>query len=118
MTNDSHSDEPIRELYHDEPKLRELSFTFKTAFQWGVLALLRVYQKVFSPMQPPNTCRFYPSCSHYMYQAVYRFGAARGFWLGVKRLVRCNPYSAGGYDPVPDKNKENSIQSMSIHERA
>ncbi|MHB1355457.1 MAG: membrane protein insertion efficiency factor YidD [Anaerolineae bacterium] len=62
--------------------------------------LIRVYQRVISPLMPP-ACRFTPTCSEYMYQAVSKYGALRGFWLGLKRLVRCNPFCPGGYDPVP-----------------
>jgi len=66
-----------------------------------LLALIMFYQRFISPLMGPK-CRFYPSCSTYLYEAIARYGAARGFWLGIKRLWRCHPFSKGGYDPVPD----------------
>jgi len=65
-----------------------------------VLALLRVYQLCISPVLPPH-CAHTPTCSHYMVQAVNQHGVWRGVWLGIKRLLRCHPFSKGGYDPVP-----------------
>ncbi|MCL2047640.1 MAG: membrane protein insertion efficiency factor YidD [Defluviitaleaceae bacterium] len=65
-----------------------------------LLAVLRFYKRSISPFLGQR-CRFFPSCSEYMYEAVERYGAVRGFWLGVKRLVRCQPFCKGGYDPVP-----------------
>lgn len=65
-----------------------------------LLKLLRMYKKWISPLLGQR-CRFYPTCSAYMYAAVERYGAAKGFWLGVKRLLRCQPFCKGGYDPVP-----------------
>lgn len=65
-----------------------------------LLALLRVYQTVISPMTGP-TCRYYPSCSSYAVLAVQRHGAARGSWLAVRRLLRCHPWTPGGVDDVP-----------------
>jgi putative membrane protein insertion efficiency factor len=56
---------------------------------------------VVSPALPPDTCRFYPSCSHYGYQAVYKFGIFKGSWLAIRRVLHCNPFNPGGYDPVP-----------------
>jgi uncharacterized protein len=64
-----------------------------------VVALLRFYKRWISPLLP-SACRFYPTCSEYMRMAVEKYGAARGVWLGVKRLARCHPFHAGGFDPV------------------
>lgn len=65
-----------------------------------LVALLRVYQSVISPMTGP-TCRYYPSCSQYALVAVQRHGAVRGTWLAARRLARCHPWAAGGVDDVP-----------------
>jgi len=67
------------------------------------LVLLRAYQALLGPFLGGN-CRFYPSCSHYAYEAIERFGARRGSWLAVRRLLRCHPFSAGGVDPVPHED--------------
>jgi len=66
-----------------------------------LLALIRLWQWTFSRVLPP-TCRFYPSCSQYGYEAISRYGVLRGGWLTVKRVARCHPFHPGGYDPVPD----------------
>lgn len=63
-------------------------------------ALLRGYQRLLSPMLRPK-CRFHPTCSEYAVQAVGRFGAIRGSYLGVRRILRCHPWHPGGFDPVP-----------------
>ncbi|MEM9265040.1 MAG: membrane protein insertion efficiency factor YidD [Cyanobacteria bacterium P01_F01_bin.13] len=63
-------------------------------------ALIRGYQILISPLLPA-TCRYSPTCSHYALVAVERFGALRGGWMAIKRIVRCNPWHEGGYDPVP-----------------
>ncbi|MCC7461811.1 MAG: membrane protein insertion efficiency factor YidD [Gammaproteobacteria bacterium] len=65
-----------------------------------IRGLLRLYQQWLSPLLGPR-CRFYPSCSHYMQEAVAAHGALRGVWLGLRRLARCHPLNPGGYDPVP-----------------
>ncbi len=66
-----------------------------------LLAALRVYRAWLAPMLG-GACKFYPSCSHYAYEAIERHGARRGLWLGLRRLVRCQPFTHGGYDPVPE----------------
>jgi uncharacterized protein len=65
-----------------------------------VLKTIKFYQRFISPGFPPS-CRFTPSCSEYTYQAVQKYGVFHGLGLGIARLVRCNPFNAGGYDPVP-----------------
>jgi uncharacterized protein len=65
-----------------------------------VLVLIRVYQLTLSPLLG-NSCRYEPSCSRYTYEAVQRYGWAKGSWMGVKRIARCHPFAKGGYDPVP-----------------
>ncbi|MEN6537712.1 MAG: membrane protein insertion efficiency factor YidD [Bryobacteraceae bacterium] len=64
-----------------------------------VVLLLHAYKRFLSPLLP-SACRFYPTCSEYMCQAVEKYGAAHGIWLGTKRLLRCHPFQAGGFDPV------------------
>lgn len=68
-----------------------------------VLALIRAYQILLSPMLF-GSCRYVPSCSHYAAEAVERFGAARGTWLALRRLMRCHPLGGHGFDPVPHKH--------------
>lgn len=65
-----------------------------------LVALLRAYQYAISPFLGRN-CRYHPCCSEYAVEAVEKYGAARGGWLGLKRLCRCHPWHPGGYDPVP-----------------
>lgn len=76
----------------------------------SVLKTIRVYQKLFSPdhgplrvLYPHGYCKFNPSCSQYTYEAVEKKGVTRGLILGTARILRCNPWSKGGYDPVPGK---------------
>ena len=64
-----------------------------------VLDLLSVYKAVISPFLPP-ACRFEPTCSDYARQAVEKYGAVKGTWMGVKRIFRCQPFCKGGHDPV------------------
>ena len=66
------------------------------------LALIRFYQIKISASTPPS-CRYTPSCSQYTYEAIERFGVIKGVWLGTKRIARCHPFKAGGYDPIPTK---------------
>ncbi|MEK4028383.1 MULTISPECIES: membrane protein insertion efficiency factor YidD [Bacillaceae] len=63
--------------------------------------IIRFYQKVISPLKPP-TCRFYPTCSHYGMEAVKRFGAWKGGYLTIIRILKCHPFHPGGFDLVPE----------------
>lgn len=67
-----------------------------------LLKIIRFYQRRISAYTPA-CCRFYPTCSQYAYTAIERFGAVRGGWLALKRLLKCHPFHPGGYDPVPEK---------------
>ncbi|MGQ9545630.1 MAG: membrane protein insertion efficiency factor YidD [Dehalococcoidia bacterium] len=64
------------------------------------LGVIKLYQKTLSKVLP-HVCRFQPTCSHYAFEAVKKYGFFRGTWLAARRLVRCNPFCEGGYDPVP-----------------
>ena len=66
----------------------------------AIVAALGLYKRVVSPLLPP-ACRFHPTCSEYAADAIARHGAARGTLLALKRLARCHPFHAGGFDPVP-----------------
>jgi len=65
-----------------------------------VVLLIRGYQVTLSPLLP-SACRYQPTCSRYALEAVERYGALKGTWLGAKRIARCHPFHPGGYDPVP-----------------
>lgn len=65
-----------------------------------MIGAIRFYQLAISPTLPPS-CRFYPTCSEYTLQAIAKYGALKGLWLGLKRIARCHPFHPGGYDPVP-----------------
>ncbi|MEW6564430.1 MAG: membrane protein insertion efficiency factor YidD [Spirochaetota bacterium] len=65
-----------------------------------MLLLIRFYQKAISPHFPPS-CRYTPTCSHYTYEAIQKYGPVKGLLMGIKRILRCHPFHPGGYDPVP-----------------
>lgn len=73
-----------------------------TFFAKGLCGCIRFYQRAISPFLGPH-CRFEPSCSNYMLEAVRVHGVICGVWLGLRRLVKCHPWNLGGYDPVPPK---------------
>ena len=65
-----------------------------------LIALVKFYRKYISPLRPP-CCRYYPTCSQYALEALEKYGALKGGWLALRRILRCNPFYKGGYDPVP-----------------
>jgi len=91
----------IKHDYSKEISLREFKLTILNFPQFLILVLIRFYQKIISPALPGNTCRFYPTCSHYGFQAVQKYGAVKGVFMAIYRIIRCNPFNSGGYDPVP-----------------
>jgi putative membrane protein insertion efficiency factor len=97
-----HSEHYLPQDYPNEPRLRDLEWRNPLNWPRGIiLSLIRFYQMTLSRAMPPNTCRFYPSCSHYGYQAIYKHGAFKGSFMATWRVLRCNPFNPGGYDPVP-----------------
>jgi putative membrane protein insertion efficiency factor len=71
-----------------------------TIAQKVALAIIRFYQRFLSPMLGSN-CRFYPTCSSYMAEAIAKYGVLKGGWMGLRRIGRCHPWHEGGFDPVP-----------------
>ena len=65
-----------------------------------IIALIKFYQKNISPLKPVSSCRFIPTCSEYARQAVEKYGAVKGSYLAVRRLLKCHPFHKGGYDPL------------------
>lgn len=65
-----------------------------------LIALIRFYKHYISPLTPP-ACRYTPTCSQYTLEAIQKYGALSGSWLGIKRICRCHPWGGSGYDPVP-----------------
>lgn len=70
-----------------------------------LILLIKGYRTFISPLFPPS-CRFRPTCSQYTLEAIEKFGAIQGSWLGLKRILRCHPFHPGGYDPVPPVTKK------------
>lgn len=87
------------------------------AARTGVLRLIRFYQRRISIFTPAS-CRFFPTCSYYTYEAVERYGLRRGLWLGFKRLCRCHPFCKGGYDPVPHDLALHNEPELNLSRRA
>jgi hypothetical protein len=69
-------------------------------FSLPFLALIKLYQILISPLFPPS-CRFYPTCSSYSFEAISKYGPLKGGWLAFRRILRCHPRNPGGFDPVP-----------------
>ena len=75
-----------------------------------LILLIKFYQNGISPLKKP-CCKYYPTCSNYAVQAIQTHGALKGFFLSVFRILRCNPISRGGYDPVPEKKHKHTEES-------
>jgi putative membrane protein insertion efficiency factor len=106
MNLDAHQndgEQPDSHTHYDQPdpSLRDLPLTIWNLPRLLLLGLIRLYQLTFSKLVPQNTCRFYPTCSHYGYQAIYKYGVLKGSLMAAWRVVRCNPFNPGGFDPVP-----------------
>lgn len=67
----------------------------------AMIAMIRFYRNYLSQMKRGPTCKYYPTCSQYAIEAIEKYGAIKGGFLAIKRILRCNPFSKGGYDPVP-----------------
>lgn len=77
--------------------------------KWLLIRLIRLYRLTLSPWIGQQ-CRFEPTCSRYGEEAIERFGAGRGSWLTLKRILKCGPWHPGGYDPVPDAHPDDSLE--------
>ena len=82
----------------------------KNILQWICIFLVRFYQVILhpifiKPIAPNGMCKYSPTCSCYMIQAIAEYGAFIGIWLGAKRIFRCSPFYKGGYDPVPQRKR-------------
>ena len=75
---------------------KKINFIFTQLF----IVIIRIYQKIISPLLP-STCRFIPTCSAYGIEALRKYGAIKGGWLTLKRVLSCHPFGKSGYDPVP-----------------
>lgn len=80
--------------------MKSMLRNIQKAVQWVLIKLVRLYQLAISPFLG-SSCRHSPTCSQYMIEAIREWGAVRGVWLGLKRLVKCHPWGTSGYDPVP-----------------
>ncbi|MBR1967241.1 MAG: membrane protein insertion efficiency factor YidD [Lentisphaeria bacterium] len=78
---------------------------FSSVFSCFLIGIIRIYKKFISPLFP-RCCRFTPSCSSYAVEAIEIHGVVAGLWLTFKRLIRCQPFCKGGYDPVPPKKSK------------
>jgi putative membrane protein insertion efficiency factor len=93
----------LEELEHqaNEPALSEIPLRPAYLPRLAALALIRGYMVVKGRIAPISTCRFQPTCSHYGYQAIAKYGLIRGGYLTTRRILRCHPLHPGGFDPVP-----------------
>ena len=79
---------------------KKITEIIKKVLNAPFIALILFYRRCISPLKPP-TCRFTPTCSQYALEAFRKYGPFKGFWLSLKRILRCHPWGGSGYDPVP-----------------
>ncbi|MBR5154623.1 MAG: membrane protein insertion efficiency factor YidD [Alphaproteobacteria bacterium] len=87
--------------------LKKLLFSIHYGIKCLLLLFLKFYKKCISPFLP-CACRYTPTCSEYMMEAIEKYGILKGGLLGIKRLLRCSPWGGSGYDPVPSLNKKDN----------
>ncbi|WP_103665734.1 membrane protein insertion efficiency factor YidD [Gracilimonas amylolytica] len=87
----------------------------KVIFSKLIIILVRFYQLAISPWLG-KSCRYTPTCSHYMIEAVNEWGPLKGFWLGIKRIGSCHPWGGEGYDPVPKRTSNPEHSTLNIEE--
>ncbi len=68
--------------------------------KYVLITIVKFYRRFISPLKSRSTCRFYPTCSQYALEALTKYGAIKGTYLSIKRILRCNPFCEGGYDPL------------------
>lgn len=95
-----------------EPRVQVSRF-----FKRLLLAPIRFYQKHISPSKPP-CCRFRPTCSAYAVEAIEKHGALKGLFLALWRILRCNPFCKGGYDPVPPRGRWRPVRAVRLKSRS
>lgn len=88
-----------------QPLLNKMFTKIQTLISKILIAFLRFYKRAISPFLP-HACRYTPTCSEYMIEAIKKHGTIKGITLGIKRILRCNPLGESGYDPVPDNVKK------------
>ncbi len=77
-----------------------IKFFIANLFKFLFINIIKIYQRFISPFFP-SSCKFSPSCSKYGIEAINKYGSVKGVFLTIKRILRCNPWSKGGYDPIP-----------------
>lgn len=92
------------------PTDRAIKNMIRKALTYLLLGVVKFYRNFISPLTPPS-CRYSPTCSAYMLEAVELHGPIRGGWLGLKRIASCHPWGGSGYDPVPKPDQENDNDS-------
>ncbi len=103
---------PLKVEINSSKTLSQGEIMIYTVSKQFLSSLIKGYRQFISPLFPPS-CRFQPTCSQYALEAIDKFGGLKGSWLTVKRILRCHPFSPGGYDPVPECHHSSSDQSNS-----